>query len=386
MRHHILMYCQHLLGVGHLYRFARLAAACVQSGFKVTVVAGGESVGQSLFEGCHWVQLPPIKVPDASFSELVTADGQSVSANYWQQRQHVLRETIKQTLPDVFLVEMYPFGRRAFRHELTPILAELKAGDACKVMCSLRDILVDKFVRDPQRQDWVVDQLQQYFDAVLVHGDENFIALQETFPAAERVSSQLYYTGYVGPEHDSQVSVAPQRQVVVSAGSGAVAEQMMMDLLAARPYSSVASWSWRFLLGPRSSHRLQQALAEADKEAGLGDIQVEGLRDDFVSLLAASGLSISQAGYNTVMDVLVAQCPALLLPFSNADETEQLLRAQRLAAAGYCHYAQPEQLSPQRLAQCIDNAVSLNPKSLPSPIKLGGQWQTVNFIKRWLNE
>ncbi|MBU2713030.1 glycosyltransferase family protein [Zooshikella harenae] len=393
MPQHIMMYCQHLLGVGHLYRLARIAAACLQSGFKVTIVAGGERTSQSLFTGCDWVQLPPIKVPDASFSELVTVDGQPVSASYWQQRQQVLMDTIKKTSPDVFLVEMYPFGRRAFRHELTPILAALKAQGACKIMCSLRDILVDKFVREPQRQDWVIHQLEQYFDAVLVHGDEQFIRLQDTFPAAARITSLLYYTGYVGPELDTLTpeiatltSAEPRQEVVVSAGSSAVAEQMMMALLAARPYSTVAHWTWRFLLGPRSSNRLRQALSAANKDMALGGIKVEGLRDDFVSLLASAGLSISQAGYNTVMDVLVAQCPALLLPFANTEETEQLFRAQRLSAIGCCYYVQAEQLSPQALAECIDKAVSLNPKVSPSPITLGGQWQTVNIIKRWLND
>ncbi|MGI0116515.1 glycosyltransferase family protein [Zooshikella sp. RANM57] len=386
MPHHIMMYCQHLLGVGHLYRLARIAAACLQSGFKVTVVAGGEKTSPSLFAGCDWVQLPPVKVPDASFSELVTVEDQPVSAGYWQQRQQVLMDTIKKASPDVFLVEMYPFGRRAFSHELTPILAELKAHSTCKVMCSLRDILVDKFVREPQRQDWVIHQLEQYFDAVLVHSDEHFIRLQDTFPAADRITSLLHYTGYVGPEIGHLTKAAPQQEVVISAGSSAVAEQMIMALLAARPYSTIAHWTWRFLLGPRSSDRLRQTLAEASKDIAHGSIEVEGLRDDFVSLLAAAGLSISQAGYNTVMDVLVAQCPALLLPFANAEETEQLFRAQRLLATGCCYYAQAEQLSPQALAACIDKAVRLNPKVSPSPITLGGQWQTVNMIKRWLND
>ena len=45
-------------------------------------------------------------------------------------------------------------------------------------------------------------------------------------------------------------------------------------------------------------------------------------------------LSISQAGYNTLIDLVQAQAPAVLVPFAAAGEQEQSLRAARMAASG----------------------------------------------------
>ena len=48
------------------------------------------------------------------------------------------------------------------------------------------------------------------------------------------------------------------------------------------------------------------------------------------SLLAGAGVSISQAGYNTLMEVVQARARAVAVPFAGGNETEQTLRARRL--------------------------------------------------------
>ena len=44
-------------------------------------------------------------------------------------------------------------------------------------------------------------------------------------------------------------------------------------------------------------------------------------------------MSVSQAGYNTVLDISL-RARAVLVPFAAERETEQLVRAERLAALG----------------------------------------------------
>ncbi len=51
-------------------------------------------------------------------------------------------------------------------------------------------------------------------------------------------------------------------------------------------------------------------------------------------MLKGAELSISQAGYNTVCDILQAQCRSILVPFTAGGETEQSVRAARLEALG----------------------------------------------------
>ncbi|TMV36723.1 glycosyl transferase, partial [Thioclava sp. BHET1] len=74
---------------------------------------------------------------------------------------------------------------------------------------------------------------------------------------------------------------------------------------------------------------------------------------DFAAQLAASRLSISQAGYNTVCDALVAGCRALLLPFAAGGETEQTERAERLQALGLARMLQEAEATGPRLAALV---------------------------------
>ncbi len=73
---------------------------------------------------------------------------------------------------------------------------------------------------------------------------------------------------------------------------------------------------------------------------------IERFRDDFAALLAGCRVSVSQAGYNTVLDILAARARAVLVPFAAERETEQLLRAERLAARGAAELVRESELTP----------------------------------------
>src|SRR3546814_1376067 len=52
-------------------------------------------------------------------------------------------------------------------------------------------------------------------------------------------------------------------------------------------------------------------------------VAVERARSDFVDLLCRARLSISQGGYNTLMEVLATGVPGVVVPFAGGSETEQ---------------------------------------------------------------
>jgi UDP-N-acetylglucosamine:LPS N-acetylglucosamine transferase len=60
------------------------------------------------------------------------------------------------------------------------------------------------------------------------------------------------------------------------------------------------------------------------------NVTVEWARPDFPALLAGCALSISQAGYNTVLDLVAARRPAIVVPFDAGNETEQAIRAEAM--------------------------------------------------------
>jgi predicted glycosyltransferase len=63
-------------------------------------------------------------------------------------------------------------------------------------------------------------------------------------------------------------------------------------------------------------------------------VSVHPFVHDLPARLLAARLSISQAGYNTVAELLATGCPAVLVPFAEGNETEQMRRAIAMEEAG----------------------------------------------------
>ncbi|MHA1600799.1 MAG: glycosyltransferase, partial [Alphaproteobacteria bacterium] len=137
-------------------------------------------------------------------------------------------------------------------------------------------------------------------------------------------------------------------------GGGAVAGPLIAAALAARPLSPLAEAPWRILVGGN----LPEELFQSFRAAAPPDVVVERARPDFPALLAGAQLSISQAGYNTVLDVLAARVPAIVIPFAGSGETEQSLRAKLLGERGALTVLPEAELSPAALAEAIRGALS----------------------------
>jgi predicted glycosyltransferase len=361
----VLFYVQHLLGIGHLRRALRIAAALAHEGIRVTLVSGGEPL--SGFEGAaahRIVQLPPIKARDAGFKELVDTAGRPIDDKLRDGRRATLLAAFAAARPDVILIEAFPFGRRAFRFELDPLIhAAWSRRPRPLVLCSIRDIVVAQ--NDSTRRREIVDRVRADFDYVLVHGDPTFIALEASFPAASEIADRLVYTGYVG-ETDSSDGVGETAgsgetvgtgEVVVSVGGGAVGGALLSAALETRRQGFLAGLAWRLLAGPN--------LPEAEFE-GLADslprgVVLERYRADFSQILRRCRVSVSQAGYNTVLDILAARATAVVVPFASERETEQSLRAERLAACGILEMVRESDLSAERLARAIERAMTRHP-------------------------
>ncbi len=375
---HILFYVQHLLGIGHIKRASLLVRGWLDAGLSVTVVSGGEPVPQFGFDGARLIQLPAVHAADAGFSGLLDSDNRPLDDRFRERRCQLLLQALEQAQPDVLVIENYPFGRRQLRWELRPLLQAAKQlRSRPRILSSVRDILQ---ARKPERIRETLDLLGQYFDGVLVHGDQAFIPLQESFPATDSLAGKLLYTGYVTDVSAISDSSVGKDEVIVSAGGGAVGFQLMMTALQAREQTRLKGLKWRFLLGPNMSRRERLKLEQL---AGHSCI-LEAVRPDFPQLLANCRLSVSQAGYNTVMDVLGAGCPAVLVPFEGSGETEQITRTRRLEELGICAMVTEAELAADSLAMAIHGALN-GPGNLRSDhavtIDLNGAQRSAELIQ-----
>ena len=106
---------------------------------------------------------------------------------------------------------------------------------------------------------------------------------------------------------------------------------------------------------------------------------MERARPDFPELLARCTLSISQAGYNTLMDILQARCRAVVVPFAAGNETEQTDRARLFEARGLLHIADEAGLTAETLAHAIARALEAPPPPAFTPA-LDGAANTARLL------
>ncbi len=376
----VFLYVQHLLGIGHLKRMALLCRGLTAEGLDVDMISGGMAVPGLDTGHARIFQLPPLKSGAGGFHDLVCGDDRPVDDAWKARRRDHLLTLFHERRYDALIIEAFPFGRRQMRFELLPLLAAARArAPRPLIICSVRDILQTK--RDPARIAETAELIETYFDRVLVHGDPAFVRFEETFAEARNLAGKLHYTGMIADTGapGSGHGAAGGGEVLVSAGGGAVGEKLLATALESRPLTRLRDAQWRLLAGPNLDVK---ALAGLAARAPAGVI-VERHRRDFPALLADCAVSVSQAGYNTVADILRAESRAVIVPYAADGETEQSLRARRLAERGLVQVVTEDRLSAETLAGAVDAAVGAPPAHAAYP-DLNGVQTSARLVCDWL--
>ena len=319
MSRRVMIYVQHLLGIGHLKRMSLLADGLAAAGADVLLVSGGlpaPHVQPSSAVRFH--QLAPVRALDETFSGLADQSGQIISDAFRARRRDDLLQQLKTFDPDVLVVELFPLGRRQMRFELLPLLQA--ARKTCRtVACSVRDIVN----RRPHREAESIDWLNSYFDLLLVHGDERLTPITDSVAGIGKFQGKIVHTGYLTEAWNGSASRGSE--VMVTAGGGAAGEHVFLAAAAASRLTGDAL-TWRIRHGLNASQKLVQTL----RDMATPGTCVEPVADDFRDRLSRCAVSVSQFGYNTAMDLIVTQTPAIIVPFSGGGETEQARRAEAL--------------------------------------------------------
>ena len=379
----LMFYCQHILGMGHLVRSMEIVRGLVAD-FQVCFVNGGEAVpGFQVPSAVEVINLPAIKT-DTEFRELQPVDATLSLAAVEAMRRQQLLDCLETFQPDVLMVELFPFGRRRFSFELIPLLDAAKA-KGVKIVCSLRDIVVTK--QDQAKHEAKICRLMnQYFDQLLIHGDPNLHPLEESFSQVEALDCDVQYTGYVvqRPQNsqltpiDQQALSRDEPLIVVSVGGGRFGHELLRGMVGAAE-----------LLAHRIPHQIQLfggpfipddvfcSLKQAGQDSP--NLSIHRYTSNFLAYLQRADLSVSMSGYNTTMNILTVGVKALMLPFTGNDDQEQTLRVQRLETLGLAQMLQSADLTPPRLAQLVQQALSQQPQTVQ--FDLDGVQKTAQLVR-----
>jgi len=347
----ILFYCQHVLGIGHYFRSLAICEAL--SACEVSLALGGPDVDLPLPGHVSPFRLPGLRM-DGQFSRLTPVERGRGLDEVKERRRAALLRHFHDFAPDAVVLELYPFGRKAFRFELDPLLAAARQRGV-PVACSLRDILVEK--KDQRKfENRVVDCLNRFFALLLVHSDPAFIPLDRTFGATGRLTVPIRYTGFVTkPPPALPGKRSPAKPLIVaSAGGGSVGFELLKAAAAAGAILHTAiPHHMRVYTGPYMDEEGFQALA-AGRYPGL---ILKRFSSRFTARLQEADLSISMAGYNTTMNLLAAGTPALVHPF--AQNREQRLRARAFSPP--LTILEGDDLTPENLAARMEETLIRGP-------------------------
>ncbi|MEJ5348145.1 MAG: glycosyltransferase [Desulfosoma sp.] len=367
----ILHYCQHVLGIGHFLRSMEIASAFFEH--EVFFVEGGQPLpGFEAPPHVHRLALPALMM-DPEFRHLETQEGDVRHTQ--EERKKRLLEIYQTVRPDVVLIELFPFGRKRFQFELIPLLeANRTAPHSAFVVCSLRDILVEKADPDAYEEN-VVRRVNRYFHLILVHADPTCVRLDETFSRVHLIEPPMVYTGYVTRTGPNPPPPRLNHRIVLSTGGGRVGIDLIQAVCHAFSYIFRDDLRLEIYEGPfmtpEDKHHLQ-ALTSKDFR-----IAWKPFTPHFLKELFQAGLSISMAGYNTCMDVLSSGVKALVYPFPQ--NREQALRAERLASRGALRVLRS--LDAKNLAVEIQAALDAPPPN-PLVLKTDGAQESVRAIEK----
>ena len=375
----IVFYCQHVLGIGHFFRTREICEKLKEH--DVILVSGGDRPDIPLPGHVREFRLPGLMMDEDFKNMFSTEKGKRIDV-VKEERQRMLFRLFEETSPDVFIIEFYPFGRKAFRFELDPILESIHDGSLhpCRVVCSLRDVLVEK-ENAASHEKRVIKLLNRYFDTLFVHSDPEFLKLDATFARLDDISIPIAYTGFVTPKPVPGSGIALRTKlgigdndcfIVASAGGGTVGGELLAAVIKAF-VQLPEGCRLQVFTGPFLDQESYFDLKSFENPV----IGVDRFTPDFLSFLDAADLSVSMAGYNTSMNIMAAGTPAIVRPF--AQNQEQSLRAERLARLGGLHILLDKDLDPDRLAGLM--ARMLEEKKKPaSAIDLNGAENTAARI------
>lgn len=353
----VLFYCQHSLGMGHLMRSFALADRLAER-FRVVLLNGGRlPKGIAAPANVELVNLPPLGIDDAN--QLVSHDKRIPVEHALERRRKIISATFNEERPAVVLIELFPFGRKKFASELIPLLDAARTPETrALVVCSLRDILVNQRKNQQQYDDRAAALANEFVDVILVHSDPSFARFEQSFHPSIPLQVPVKHTGFVVPRATtpSATTTRKRKRIVVSAGGGIVGEPLLRACIEAHDHLATDCYAqMKIIAGPFLSDDSWQTLRSLAR--GKKRLRLVRQVSDLCNELRGAAVSISQAGYNTCLDVLRAGVPALLVPFAKDCEDEQRKRAFRLQQLGAVRVIEQQDLTPARMANEIRHSI-----------------------------
>lgn len=371
-RKRVLIFSHDSFGLGHFRRCQLIAAGLTAADPDVDclIITGSpRAQAYSLPERVDCIKLPAAtKSGDGAYQARKLRIGLDELVDL---RSQITLATATNYRPHVILVDHAPLG---IASELGPLLGYAEM-TGTRLVLGMRDIIDQASSVDQTWTDSGMWQRLERYDEVLVYGDPSLPTTCAELNLQERIGTPVTHVGYIAPARPDPRS-GDRPYFLVTAGGGGDGHPLVrrvLDLVEQGALAGPDQPDVHIVTGPLLAKRRQAELIS--RAESLSGVTVETFRPDMRTLLASAAGVISMAGYNTVVELLVSQVPAVLVPRTEF-RAEQRLRAERIAArVDRIACRTVEQLDAQTLRGLADR-----PATGAVPLDLGGVARTARIL------
>jgi len=365
----IVLYSHDTFGMGNIRRTLLLAEEFITSypGASILIITGSPMIHAfRIPKGIDYIKLPCL---DRLEAEQYAPRFLSGCANEVKQtREAILRESILQFNPDLIVVDKRAAGVDG---ELLPTLHSLQQnGRHTRLVLGVRDIL-----DDPERTRKVLadngsfEVIGEFYDEVWIYGCKAVFDTVSEYAFPEPVVHKTVYCGYLKrPTVAMERLDGPPRVLVTTGGGGDGSDVIEAYLTGLSCLPRNVALSSTVIFGPQMPQvRREEILRRFDYMADVDFLDFEA---EIANRYAQSDVVVSQAGYNTVCELLSFSRRAILVPRSEPVR-EQLIRARLMAERGCFECIEPQDLTPDTLLAKVREALNFS-SITPTTLDLDG--------------
>ena len=339
----ILLYSHDTFGLGNIRRTLLISQELIAQypGSSILIITGSPMIHAfRIPDGIDYIKLPCLdRVEAERYAPRYLA---SCPKEVSETRAAILKECILRFDPDLMIVDKRPGGVGG---ELLPTLAALRErGASTKLVLGVRDILDEpERTRKVLADDGSFGVIDRFYDEVWIYGCRSIFDTVREYGFPESVARKTYFCGYLKrPMIATEPGGEPPRVLVTTGGGGDGSAMIEAYLAGLSTLPRKIALRTTVIFGPQMPEIRRQHVL---KNFGyLADVTFLDFEAELSPRYAQADLVISQAGYNTVCELMSFSRRAILIPRAHP-VLEQLIRARLLSALGYFELIEPQDLN-----------------------------------------
>jgi predicted glycosyltransferase len=343
LSHKILLYSHDTFGMGNIRRTLLISEELIARypGSSILIITGSPMIHAfRIPQGIDYIKLPCLDRVEAERYAPRHLTG--CPAEVYETRAAILKESILRFDPDLMIVDKRPGGVGG---ELLPALTAIRGrGRHTRLVLGVRDILDEpERTRKVLAEDGSFGVIDRFYDEVWIYGCSAIFDTVREYGFPESVARNTYFCGYLKrPVITAERGAGPPRILVTTGGGGDGSPMIEAYLAGLSTLPRKIALRSTVIFGPQMPETRRQYFRQ--NFSYLADVTFLDFEAELSLQYAQADLVVSQAGYNTVCELLSFSRRAILIPRAHPVR-EQLIRARLLSALGYFEVIEPQDLN-----------------------------------------